>query len=320
MKMKASCVLLAFLLLFESLDVYALASPSTVPAFLWSPHLNQLQSDNVLDYQTLSPKDLAKSVLSQGGWSDLLCSRKQSSQSVDVALVFVGRELESSHVAGNKHADSALVDLLKVSFRRANFSVAFPYVAVSGEETMENLLVSEFTEACGDDVRINNVAFSESCAVEGGNFQKLADFHSVQDHLLSRMEKKTEGQADLVVFCYDGTKSENQLDQPHPESEVISGLIHSVEQSGAKYTVLYVSDPVRSIQYPTYRELERFLAEGAVGNGSANSTGCDEVCKFKSSLLEGILVAIVLLLILISGLCCMMGIDTPTRFEAPHES
>lgn len=72
--------------------------------------------------------------------------------------------------------------------------------------------------------------------------------------------------------------------------EVISGLINSMEQSGTKYTVLYVSDPVRSIQYSTYRELERFLADGAVGNGSANSTGCDEVCKFKSSLLEGILV------------------------------
>lgn len=29
---------------------------------------------------------------------------------------------------------------------------------------------------------------------------------------------------------------------------------------------------------------------------------------------------IVLLIILISGICCMMGIDTPTRFEAPQES
>ncbi|MBA0853108.1 hypothetical protein Goshw_013598 [Gossypium schwendimanii] len=29
---------------------------------------------------------------------------------------------------------------------------------------------------------------------------------------------------------------------------------------------------------------------------------------------------IVLLLILVSGLCCMMGIDTPTRFEAPQEN
>lgn len=30
--------------------------------------------------------------------------------------------------------------------------------------------------------------------------------------------------------------------------------------------------------------------------------------------------AVVLLIILISGLCCMMGIDTPTRFEAPVDS
>lgn len=29
---------------------------------------------------------------------------------------------------------------------------------------------------------------------------------------------------------------------------------------------------------------------------------------------------IVFLLILISGLCCMAGIDTPTRFETPQDS
>ena len=72
--------------------------------------------------------------------------------------------------------------------------------------------------------------------------------------------------------------------------EVFSELISSLEQSGTKYTVLYVSDPFRSIQYPSYRDLERFLAEGTYGNGSANSTTCDEVCQIKSSLLEGLLV------------------------------
>lgn len=63
-----------------------------------------------------------------------------------------------------------------------------------------------------------------------------------------------------------------------------------MEQSGAKYAALYVSDPFRSISYPLYRELERFLAEGIGGNGTTNSTGCDEVCQIKSSLLEGVLV------------------------------
>lgn len=78
--------------------------------------------------------------------------------------------------------------------------------------------------------------------------------------------------------------------------KVLSELVSSVEQSGAKYSVLYVSDPSWSIQYPSYREIQRFLAESAAGNGSANSTVCDEVCQIKSSLLEGVLVVILFVL------------------------
>lgn len=72
--------------------------------------------------------------------------------------------------------------------------------------------------------------------------------------------------------------------------ETLSKLISSVETLGAKYEVLYLSDPFRPIQNPSHRELERFLAEGTAGNGPLNSTACDEVCKIKSSLLEGVLV------------------------------
>jgi hypothetical protein len=52
--------------------------------------------------------------------------------------------------------------------------MAFSYVAAL-EEAMENSLVSRFAEACGQDLGISNVAFSESCSVEGENFQKLAN-------------------------------------------------------------------------------------------------------------------------------------------------
>lgn len=132
--------------------------------------------------------------------------------------------------------------------------------------------------------------------------------------------------------------------------ETFSELLKSMEELDEKYSVLYVSDPLRSVQYPSIREVGRFLAEAS--NGSSNST-CDGVCQIKSSLLEGLLVVssisysppiavhwspfyrrnhncfcssswliqgIVLLVILISGLCCMAGIQTPTRFETPHES
>ncbi|KAH7837041.1 hypothetical protein Vadar_008830 [Vaccinium darrowii] len=47
----------------------------------------------------------------------------------------------------------------------------------------------------------------------------------------------------------------------HSESQMLSELITSMEQSGsgARYTVLYVSDPLRPAQYPSYREVEYFL-------------------------------------------------------------
>ncbi|KAL5563751.1 hypothetical protein UlMin_033498 [Ulmus minor] len=315
--MKAeACFLLGLLVAALIPSGFCFPSTSTVPAFLWSPHHHRQQAS--VNYQTLSPKDLAKSVLSEGSWSNLLCSGNEVKQPIDLALVFVGTELQSSDVYANKHANGDLVDLLKVSFTRSNFSMAFPYIAASEEETIVNSLLAGFTEVCGNDMRLNNIAFSESCSPGVGNFQKLENLHSVHDYLGSMSEKRTEGKANLIVVCHDRSHSHEEVHQPSSESEIFAELISSVDQSGANYAVLYVSDPLKSIHYPSHRELERFLAEGASGN--TNSTVCGEVCKIKASLLEGLLVGIVLLIILISGICCMMGIDTPTRFETPQDS
>ncbi|XP_024047579.1 uncharacterized protein LOC18051528 isoform X2 [Citrus clementina] len=236
------------LLLLEVLSAIAFASPSTVPAFLWSTHHQKISSNNALNYQTLSPKDLAKAVLTQGGWADLLCSGRQSPQSVDVALVFVGRELQSSHISGNKHADLALVDTLKVSFTKSNFSMAFPYIVSAGEETMESSLFSEFTEACVDDFKVANVAFSESCTVEGENFLKLADLHSVHDHLRLRAEKSLKGQADLIVVCYGDTQSMKQPKQPRPENLGFTPGLYMQVKSSLSLLILWRS-PGQSIQF-----------------------------------------------------------------------
>ncbi|KAA3471640.1 2-C-methyl-D-erythritol 4-phosphate cytidylyltransferase [Gossypium australe] len=196
---------------------------STVPAFLWAPGSSSVESKESVNYQIMSPKDLANSVLSQGGWSELLCSERKNERPVDLAVVFVGRE-----------------------------------------------------EACGDGLGVANVAFLESCSIEGGDFQKLANLHSVHDHLVSRMEKRTKGETDLVVLCHGGFQSLKELDQPFPESEILTEVMSSVEQSGAKYAALYVSDPFKSIHYPGYRELERFLADDTAKNGSASPKVCDE--------------------------------------------
>ena len=311
----------AFILFFAFIPNGLLAVPSTVPAFLWSSHY-ELASENILkesvNYQVISPKDLAKSILSEAGWSNFLCKGKKFHEPLDLALLFVGRELQSSDLSMNKHANSALLDLLKNSFARSNTSVAFPYVSTSEDVLLENSLVSGFAEACGD-MGIGNVAFHGSCSIDDANHEEITTLHSVQDYLTKRMEESHRGKTDLVVFCNEGSQALENVDRTQSEGEVLSNLINSVEESGAKYAILYVSDPSRSIQYPSYRDLQRFLAESTAGNESTNSTICDEVCQLKSSLLEGILVGIVLLIILISGLCCMMGIDTPTRFETPQE-
>ncbi|KAI3731955.1 hypothetical protein L1987_63148 [Smallanthus sonchifolius] len=254
--------------------------------------------------------------MSEGGWSNSLCSNQKPEDSIDLAIVFVGRE--SVDISGRKNEDQTLLNLLKVSFTKSTFSLAYPYVSASEEnKPLQSSLVSEFAETCGLDSGLSKLGMLESCAAEGGNFEKLADISSVHEYVVSSMEK-SKGQTPLVVFC-NGADSLKGSEQPRSEGEVLSELISSVEKTGAKYSVLYVSDPVSIIRYPSYRQLDRFLAENS-GNKSQDSTTCDGVCQIKSSLLEGLLVGLVLLVILISGLCCMAGIDTPTRFEAPQES
>ncbi|CAF1934977.1 hypothetical protein Bca4012_074381 [Brassica carinata] len=317
--MKIQIGVLACLIALSVIE-FGLASANTVPAFLWSPHLQRAngEMDEAVNYQVMSAKDLVGSVFTQGGWSNFLCSEKKVEQAVDVALVFIGRELRSSDVSSKKNSDPALVNTLNNLFTASNFSLAFPYIAAPEEERMESLLLSGLKEACPHNVGVSNIVFSDSCLVEDGTIQKLSDLQSFKDHLLARRETRKEGETDLVVLCSEGSESISESGQSHSERESISELVSSVEQSGSKYTALYVSDPY---WYTSYKTLQRFLAESATGNSTAGvSTTCDELCKFKSSLLEGILVGIVFLLILISGLCCMAGIDTPTRFETPQDS
>nr|GMD16497.1 2-C-methyl-D-erythritol 4-phosphate cytidylyltransferase [Ipomoea batatas] len=80
-----------------------------VPSFLWSPHQHRSDGVESVNYKPLSPKDLPKSVMSEGGWSNLLISLN----------------LEKP--------DSVLINFLKDSFVNSNFSLAFPYIAISEE-------------------------------------------------------------------------------------------------------------------------------------------------------------------------------------------
>ncbi|KAG9458549.1 hypothetical protein H6P81_003057 [Aristolochia fimbriata] len=315
-----ACVLAALHLLDAS------SLPITAPAFLWSTHDHGVSSqvNEFVNYRTLSTKDLAKTVLSEGGWSNFLCAGGNLQKSIDVAVVFVGKKLQSSDIAKSTHVEPHLIDLLRDSFTNSNFSMAFPYVSLPDEkEAVEKSLISEILQTCGDHSRVNNVALTDSCLVEGEGLRRLAGLPAAYDYIYSKLQSETKGQTDLILMCSGDSQSSKELDElsETAESEILSKLISFLGNTGASYTVLYTSNPHRSHYPPSHQTLtlQRFLAE-APGNKSVSSTSCDSVCQFTSTLLEGVIVGIVLLLILISGLLCMMGIDTPTRFEAPQES
>lgn len=313
--MEVKAILLAFGLIAAQL-IHVCSLPSTVPAFLWSRLSHGTSQDNVkeaVNYQTISPNNLAKHVLSEGGWANSVCTGKNPRHNVDVALVFVGKELQTSDISSSNHQDPTLINLLKESFRNSNASVAFPYIAVSNEkETLENSLISGLIENCGHELEVKNIAYMGSCSLKGQNLKKFGGLRSFQDFIDTKMAG-LRGRTDLIFFC--GESSEESI---HAESEgnVLSKIVDFLELSGSTYTVLYASNPYSSNLHTSHLAM-RFLAEE---NSSTNSTHCDGVCELKSTLLEGLFVAIVLLIILISGLCCMMGIDTPTRFETAPDS
>ncbi|KAK9683149.1 hypothetical protein RND81_10G119500 [Saponaria officinalis] len=310
---------LAILLVISQL-CSVLSLESTGPAFMWSPHIDMKLEENV-NYQTLSSKDLARAVMSKGTWSNIMCKGKSSHQHVDVAVVFVGKELQSSDISGKVIAEASLIHLLKDSFTKSNFSMAYPYVSANVKEgTLENSVLEEFEESCDHKLGVGSIAITDSCSIDDQKVSKLSGMHAVQEFIDLSMEKDTNGLTNLLVICHRGFSSSK-----NPEGDVFSELMSSLDNSGAKYAVLYVSDPYNPIQNPSNYQIGRFLTEAQSGNASLDSIFldsifCDGVCQIKKSLLEALFVTIVLLIILISGLCCMMGIDSPTRFETPQES
>jgi len=299
---KAGKVMAIFLMVAQIAQVLSL--PTTAPAFLWTPHDYGLSYDGAKDmvnYQTISSKDLAKSVFDEAGWSNIVCTGENGHAKVDLALVFIGRKLHSSDLSKNKQQDPILTETLKMSFTSSNFSMAFPYVATSnGEETVQNALVTEFSEKCGQ-------GFGDSLVIN--------DVDKVQEYVAHTMERTEKEKTDVILYSNDGLK---ELNGGKLEGEILSELVSVLEKSGARYTFLYVSEPYNHGRHGTRAPLARFLEETNTSS-SSKTTKCDELCKLKASLLEGLFVAITLLIILISGLCCMMGIDTPSRFETPEE-
>uniref|UniRef100_A0ACD5X7W1 Uncharacterized protein n=1 Tax=Avena sativa TaxID=4498 RepID=A0ACD5X7W1_AVESA len=343
MAAKVACAAVAFMMLATAHLAAAAAAPVTAPAFLWAPENYGSDEAKVVHYQTISPASLGKSVLDEGGWSNLVCSREGSHKNVDIAVVFLGSKLQSSDISKDKQVDPSLADTLKLSFTGSEFSMAFPYVAMADDDKLESSLLSGFADNCDSDFQGNHIMYTDTCTVRGEDLKKHRAWilfmyvivvlfsrnfylsvyihfrliiYTFQDLVMSRMGSNPSGKTDVIVFCSGGFKD---LDNAKPEGELLSELVSVLKKSGAKYTVLYASQPRGLVENASNLPLARYLAEKTNTSTKPGLGECDGECLVKSSLLEGVFVGLVLLIILISGLCCMMGIDTPTRFETSQD-
>lgn len=314
----------ARLLLLSAFANVVLCYTPTVPALIWSDNPSRYSgydNEGSVNYNIISPGDLAKNVLEMAGWSQILCSEKKRDEAAEVALVFIGSKLRSQDISHNGGTDAELIELLKESFKDSDFSMAFPYVALSEDRgSVTNSLLSGFMKNCDHGFRKIEIAATASCSVEGANIKKLSDLKAVKEYVNEKEQLKAGGDTNLIFVCSDKSSVMEESARTEMESKNLASILMGLKQSGIAYSVLYTSDPYERAPALRFEKLERLLISNASGNASTNVTYCDKVCQSKASILEGFLVGLVLLIILLFGLSCMMGIETPARFEAPHES
>lgn len=260
------------------------------------------------------------------GWSSLLCNPNPSDGEhgrLDAVVAFIGNELHSEGIAHESSIDSSpVLRILKDYFSSSSYSIALPYVSISSENGgILNTLVSTIEDSCNLKTRPGKTAILGSCLkgmvdakrpylAEG--LELLDNAESVKDFILSRKASRTASETDIILAC---SVSNIGLVQGEAEGDMLATVLSALHQSGTRSTVFYASDPSETTR--GYRYNGRMLAANATAN---TTTTCDEVCETIASVYEGVIVAVTLLIILISGLCCMMGIDTPSRFESAQES
>ncbi|KAG6543634.1 hypothetical protein Mapa_014997 [Marchantia paleacea] len=295
------CPLLAFLLIGAS------ASLSLVPAFVWSNTRNV--DDRSITYQTLSSESVVEQIISEFS-SPLL---QEQAPPVDFVLAFIGNKLRSVEVSRAVSSASDLLPVIQGAVTSSKSSLAIPYVTpLKRENTFAKLLdlASADLMSADKESKLGDVVVAGSCASDTTGAKKYESLDQLKAYLTSR----NDGKADLIIVC-SHVQSSFESKQPLSEGEIMGAVLKILEESKAKYVASYVTDLVEEnvLALSKRRHLGTKLRV-------SNETFCDGLCQTKATMLEGLFVAITLLIILISGICCMAGITTPNRFETAKES
>eukprot|EP00250_Pteridium_aquilinum_P030971 c4261_g1_i1 orf=69-1046(+) len=325
MSMATSLCICSLLLLACHLISPTIASSPTAPAFVWSDHRSLgLHTQGAVDYRVFSPQTLVDTLMQKFGWSSLLCNPNDGGKErLDAVVAFIGNELHSEDIARTSSDDSLpVLRILKEYFSSSSYSMALPYISISTESGgILNTLLSTIKESCNLKSRPGKMLIVGSCLkgtfdpkwpilTEG--IELVDNAENVKDFISSRKASRETSETDIIIAC---PVSIDGLEAGELEGDMLATVLSALRQSGTSNAVLYASDPLGATVGYGYNA--RMLSSNVT---STSNTTCDDICETVAGVYEGIIVAVTLLIILISGLCCMMGIDTPSRFENSQDS
>ncbi|KAH7277172.1 hypothetical protein KP509_39G037600 [Ceratopteris richardii] len=192
----------------------------------------------------------------------------------------------------------------------SSVSLAVPYIAYSSEGGgIFSMLFSAIKDSCDLETRPGKTIVMGSCLrgtfdlqspIMSDGVEVVDTVGDVKDFILKQKESRQDHETDIIFAC---PMSNDELEKGESEADLLASVFSSLHGSGTSAAFLYASDPFHGTQ-----------SHGRLLASNSTST-CDEICETVAGTYEGVIVAITLLIILISGLCCMMGIDTPSRFE-----
>lgn len=291
-----------------SASLPSLSLPSIVPAFVWSNHRQLDLGLPSISYQTVSSEDFVEKVKGEFVGPTTESAQHQHEEDLDVVVVFVGTKLRSEDIS-RVGGTSDLVKVLNRVIASSNSSVSLPYVMQPGNgASVSEMLVKEIAgdvEENGES-RVGEVITTGACVNKNAPQAKRLSLSVLQEYLRTRLGGKT----DLVVVCGGSEGEESVGSKSLSEGEVLEGILLGLDEMKTRYVALYTTDLSGERAFVSKRrgrQLGSVVYEG--------EEYCNEVCQTKAFILEGVLVGLTLLIILISGLCCMSGITTPVRFE-----
>ncbi|CAM6101655.1 unnamed protein product [Calypogeia fissa] len=307
----------------------SLSLPPLVPAFVWSNH-RKLDSNlpSAISYQTLSSEDFAEKVNSlvlgqqrQQSEDDdgVGFGQQEESSDLDVVVVFVGTKLRSWDISrGSGTTEESSSNILQVLTRvvtSSNSSLSLPYVALPRDgASVADALVKKIVQEEESESKLGEVITTESCKKEEIPQAKRLSLSGLQEYLPTRMNSRGVGKTDLVVVCGRSVlESSRGGSISLSEGETLGEVLWGLDEWSTRYVALYTTDLSGEKDLPV-RPRGRQLV-----SGDGEDEYCDSVCQTKATILEGLMVGLTLLIILISGLCCMSGITTPNRFEQSKE-